>query len=203
MSDVKLCKYCKSEIPKGAKVCPVCYKKQKKPLGIIIAVIVVLAILVGIFGGGNDEQSQVENSASTDKEVVEKDNIIKVGDSFEAKGLSVTVNNAEVDHKVSDPYGLYKLDDGLVYLMVDFTFENTGDGDKYVSIYDFKCYADDAACEQEFVTADTGDFINTNLSSGRKCSFKTLYAVPANATTIELEYDASIWTDEKVKIQIK
>lgn len=49
--ETKLCKYCKSEIPYDAKVCPHCRKKQT-PNGCLIAiiVIVVLFILIGVAG---------------------------------------------------------------------------------------------------------------------------------------------------------
>ena len=87
--------------------------------------------------------------------------------------------------------------------MVSFTFENIGEsGDKYVSIYDFDCYADDASCEQEY-SLDDSSFINTNLSPGRNVSFKTYYAVPVNANSIELEYETNAWTSEKVIIKLK
>ena len=222
MSETKICKYCKTEIPKDAKICPNCRKKQKGKLGIIIAVVVVLLLIIGIAGGGSDDkkESKIDNSNasattesskttanedsnSVDNETSANNGVVQVGGSFEDKGLKFTVNEATLDYQIEDKYGFYKLDDGLVYLLVDFTFENTGDSDKYVSIYDFKCYADNTACEQQYVTDTTGDFINTNLSAGRNCSFKTLYAVPADASSIELEYEANIWTDEKVVVQIK
>ena len=38
--ETKLCKYCKSEIPYDAKVCPHCRKKQT-PNGCLIAIIAV------------------------------------------------------------------------------------------------------------------------------------------------------------------
>lgn len=217
MNETKICKYCKTEIPKDAKICPNCRKKQKGKLGIIIAVVVVLFLIGAVAGGGSDDkkESKIDNSGasaktentssdSTEDTTKDKnDDVVQVGGSFEDNGLKFTVSSAEVDYKVNDEYGLYKLDDGLVYLAVDFEFENTGDSDKYVSIYDFKCYADNTACEQQYVTSETGDFINTNLSAGRNVSFKTLYAVPADATSIELEYEANVWTDEKVVVKIK
>ena len=70
-------------------------------------------------------------------------------------------------------------------------------------MYDFKCYADNTACEQKYVTSVVGDFMNTNLSVGRNVSFKTLYAIPADASSIELEYEANVWTNEKVIVQLK
>jgi len=225
MSETKICKYCKTEIPKDAKICPNCRKKQKGPVGIIIAVVVVLLIIGVAAGGGNDKDSNesgkidnsnatsasdnsistsdATNSSDSTNKSDSKDNVVKVGGSFEDKGLKFTVNDAVLDYQVEDQYGIYDLDDGKVYLMVDFTFENTGDNDKYVSIYDFKCYADNTTCEQQYITAETGDFINTNLSAGRNVSFKTLYSVPADASTVELEYEANVWTNEKIVVQIK
>ena len=41
----KLCKHCKTEIPKDAKVCPNC-KKRQTPHGCLIAVVVVIVLIV-------------------------------------------------------------------------------------------------------------------------------------------------------------
>ena len=63
-SGTKLCKYCKSEIPAGAKICPNCRKKQGKS-GCLIAVIavVVILVLVGIAsGGGSDDKTSSSSS---------------------------------------------------------------------------------------------------------------------------------------------
>lgn len=52
-SQTKQCKYCKTEIPADAKVCPNC-KKRQQPSGCLIALIVVIVVvvLIGIIGGG-------------------------------------------------------------------------------------------------------------------------------------------------------
>ena len=63
-SGTKLCKYCSSEIPAGAKICPNCRKKQGKS-GCLIAVIavVVILVLVGIAsGGGSDDKTSSSSS---------------------------------------------------------------------------------------------------------------------------------------------
>lgn len=65
MSETKICKYCKTEIPKDAKICPNCRKKQKGPVGIIIAVVVVLLIIGIAVGGGNDNSATSDNGSST------------------------------------------------------------------------------------------------------------------------------------------
>jgi hypothetical protein len=146
-----------------------------------------------------------DNSEASDSETAEGDgnNVVLPGGSFEARGLKVTVDDAVVDYQVKDnEYGFYTLDDGLIYVATTFTFENTGESDVYVSIYDFDCYADDELCEQQYIS-DGGDFINTNLSAGRKKSFTTFYAVPADSTDIELEYTSNYWTDKKVIIKVQ
>ena len=73
---------------------------------------------------------------------------------------------------------------------------------KYVSIYDFDCYADNTICEQKYGLDDC-DFINTNLSSGRNVTFKTYYSVPVDAQSIELEYETNVWTNEKAIIKLQ
>ena len=220
---MKQCKACGQTIAKSAKVCPHCGAKQKGKGKIIIAAVaalIVIAAIAGTSGGGSSSkidnsgrkdsaESAVNAGTSNNESAAEKveepeDEFVVVGGSFEKDGLKFTVDDADLEYELKDnSYGFYDLDEGLHYIAVSFTFENTGTSDKYVSIYDFDCYADNGACEQQYVTADTGDFINTNLSAGRKVSFMTLYAVPDGAESIELEYSTSVWSDEKILIKLK
>lgn len=154
----------------------------------------------------NGNVKEVVNVESTKPETQEKPqetpSEITVGNSFEANGLKVTLNDANTDFTdYDDEYGVYKPEDGYKYISASFTFENTGDSDRYVSIYDFDCYADGTLCEQSYNFG--GDFINANISSGRNVSFDTYYVVPVESNSIELEYTSNIWTDEKVIIKIK
>ncbi|MBQ7147871.1 MAG: hypothetical protein IJR96_03870 [Pseudobutyrivibrio sp.] len=63
MGETKICKYCKTDIPKDAKICPNCRKKQKGKLGIIIAVVIVLLLIGCVAGSGSD--SSKSDTAST------------------------------------------------------------------------------------------------------------------------------------------
>ena len=221
---MKQCKACGSEIAKSAKACPNCGAKQKGVGKIILGIVLALFVVVAIAGiSGKDDSSKINNSGSNtnattataetgesnDKEAkgdeeTEGDKYLLVGGTYEDKDIKFTVDSADLEYELkSDEYGLYTLGEGLHYISVSFSFENIGTTDKYVSIYDFDCYADNNTCEQQFVTGDTGDFINTNLSPGRNTSFMVLFAVPDGAESIELEYEPNIWSNEKVLIKLK
>lgn len=63
--ETKKCKYCQSDIPKKAKVCPVCKKKQGGR-GCLIAVGVVVALgIIGAVAGGGGSSSNSNSAAST------------------------------------------------------------------------------------------------------------------------------------------
>ena len=65
-SQTKQCKYCKTEIPVDAKICPNC-KKRQQPSGCLIALIVVIVVvvLIGIIGGGTSGGSASTGTAQT------------------------------------------------------------------------------------------------------------------------------------------
>lgn len=206
--ETKICKYCQSEIPKKAKVCPNCRKKQSKfPKWIIFAVVIlVLIIAIGSCSGGNDNKETTDVSDSENKITTEQTedtaDKISIGQSFESNGLKITVNDASLDYQDYDnSYGMYTPDDGMKYIMVELTYENTGKSDEYVSIYDFECYADNTNYTQAYI--DDSTFMNTNLSSGRNVSFKIYFSVPQDAQDIELEYTGNIWSNDKPTIKLQ
>lgn len=58
----KVCKYCKSEIPADAKICPHCRKKQGGKGKIIIIAVIVIIVLFAIAGGGSSSSSETSTS---------------------------------------------------------------------------------------------------------------------------------------------
>ena len=220
--ETKLCKHCQTEIPKKAKVCPNCRKKQGG-VGKWIVIALVAVLLIGAIGGSDEESGNNDvgnnsemvnnnsnnntsengiNKYTTTENVDDKENIISKGDVFEANGLKVSIKEISTNYTdYEDPYGIYAPKEGYKYVSVSFTYENTGKSDAYVSIYDYDCYADGTLCEQSYYF-DT-DFINANLSSGRNVSFTTYYVVPVDAKDVELEYTSNIWTSKKVIITIQ
>lgn len=117
--------------------------------------------------------------------------------------MQVTINDFDLDYTdYEDEYGWNAPADGTKYIMIDVSYQNNSKDDKYVSIYDFQCYADNTDCEQNYSVVDSSS-LNANLSSGRKTSYKIAFVVPQDAQSIELEYETSIWTGHKEIIKLQ
>ncbi len=194
-------------------------KKPKKKHGCLTVIVVIFVIFILLIFLLSCIEVDVEDSdeADTQQEIIvdsdknednaknkDKSKDLTVGSSFDNDNLKITINDASTNFTdYDDSYGWNTPEDGMKYVMVSFTFKNIGEEDtQYVSIYDFDCYADDSVCEQVY-SLDDNDFVNTNLSPGRKVSFKTYYAVPKNSESIELEYKENFWNDKRVLIKIK
>ena len=70
-NEMKVCKHCHSEIPKKAKVCPQCRKKQGG-FGKTILIVLVVLFLLGSFGGSEEETKTTSETVANNSEVVSK-----------------------------------------------------------------------------------------------------------------------------------
>ena len=148
-------------------------KRIRKYIGVLLCLIVFAAMAMG---SGSDTSVDNSNaSGASDKTGTESDNVVMVGGSFEKDGLKGTVNDADTDFTdYDDPYGFYKPGDGKKYVKADFSFENNGKSDAYVSSADFSCYADNESCDQSFI-ASVNEFSGDTLSTGRKINFSVVF----------------------------
>lgn len=191
--------------------------KSKKHIGSWFAIIFcALFILTGgtvLSCGGKTANSENEETVvEINSDIVKNEeqstsesanNYYTEGQFFNTNDLKITINSVDLDYDdYEDEYGVYTLEDGKKYISVSFTYENVGDSDAYVSIYDYECYADGTLMEQTYYFI--GDFINGNISPGRNVSFETFYVVPTDAKEIELEYNELIsLSDKKIIIKLQ
>lgn len=112
-TDTKICKHCQSEIPKKAKVCPNCRKKQGGKLKWIIIAIVVIGIIGAAFGDGSENETASNNSASNSNEQQKEieymqvsvndmvaalnENAAAASDTYKEKYLEVTGKLSNID----------------------------------------------------------------------------------------------------------
>lgn len=147
--------------------------------------------------------SEITPESKVEEAEVPSGTVISPGYTFDADGLQVTINDFDLDYTdYEDEYGWNAPADGTKYIMIDVSYQNNSKDDKYVSIYDFQCYADNTDCEQNYSVVDSSS-LNANLSSGRNTSYKIAFVVPQDAQSIELEYETSIWTGHKEVIKLQ
>lgn len=91
--DIKLCKHCQSEIPKKAKICPNCKKKQG---GILkwIGIAFVVLIVIGALGGGEDKNKSTIQTENNFNDESNMENVIA-----ETETENGTVENPEEQEK--------------------------------------------------------------------------------------------------------
>lgn len=202
-TEMKTCKYCMTQIPKKAKICPNCKKKQSHTVRWVVLGILVFLILVSLFGGGNSETTnkdknpqKVDEVKTSKEEQTEKEvsNVFNVGDVVETENMRITFISAkeyESDNQFLQPK------DGYTYWEFSFKFENISDHDQSVSsMLNWECYADNSKCDQSWIGDDNG--LDATLSKGRETQGTVMFEVPKDANSIELEYDVNFWKEDKI-----
>ena len=195
--ETKKCKYCQSDIPKKAKVCPVCKKKQKKNIVLIIILIFVIlsftmcGTMCGLLGEAVDETVKEETKKEDALKKLAKKKF-KVGetvttDDMEIKYLSV--KDYKSDNEFMQPKKGYK------YIKAEFEFVNKSkEDDLSVSTLSFSCNADDY--EVETVYMDDNE-LDADLSPGKKAKGPIFFEVPKDAKSIEIQYESDWWDSIK------
>ena len=120
------------------------------------------------------------------------DNIFHPGDCFNANGLKITYVSAEkyiTDNMFMQP------EEGQMYIRLKIHAENISESDKYISSFEFECYADGTKTDANYFSDDA--LTGGTLSSGRKTEGYIYFTVPENAKQIEVEYETSFWSNKK------
>jgi hypothetical protein len=81
----KLCKYCQSEIPKKAKICPNCCKKQSHAITWIIVAIVVFFVIPTMLGHNEkaeNQETEIDSTIGETSNVDVNDNIDEINNEI-------------------------------------------------------------------------------------------------------------------------
>lgn len=132
---------------------------------------------------GAEEVSTTEESKD--------DGFLRVGDTLDDNGLKITYVSAE---KWTGYNQYMEPKDGNIIIKLYFDAENESSVDRFISLYDFLCYADGSATDMYYSGADD---LSLTLSKGRSGSGAVYFEVPADAEVVEVEYEVNIWTDRK------
>ncbi len=223
-SETKTCKYCKSEIPKGARICPNCRKKQSHIKGILVTFIILCFMFVTIIGHNSKENenstgkgssSNVHNKSSS--EVSESD--------FETKSylykneygscyyIVVIKNTSSVNASVSGN-ATAKDANGNSIGAADMSIEIIGAGETSLGYFVFdnsseivtvdcslkysaKTYYNPAVCNLETVnTVNNENVVVTATNRGENSAkFVVAYAIFFDSSNNVVDFDMTYITD--------
>lgn len=201
---LKKCKECGEEVSKDAKACPKCGKDQRNffKKHTVLCVIGAIIILGVIIGSGSSEPKNTltnqEQSTQTTNKVEEKKEY-NVGEIFEDDNIAIKYVSKNDNFTKYSKYADVKK--GYKIIQATFEFENVGTSDKYVSAYEFNCYADGYDCESFWSVDDSG--FSATLSANKKTKGSVYFEVPKDAEKIILEYENDVWTSNKVEFIVK
>ncbi|MGI5990229.1 MAG: DUF4352 domain-containing protein [Lachnospiraceae bacterium] len=138
-----------------------------------------------------DETEETTAAESIAEETTAAKDKYQVGDTVEAGGMKIVYASSGVYTEESQ---YLQPAEGNQYIYLDFVFENVGNQDQFVSVYDFTGYADDSAIEQYYQE----DSLSATLSSGRTAEGKVIFEVPQDASVIDVEYQPSFLSSDKI-----
>lgn len=213
----KTCKYCGSQIPAGAKVCPYCRKKQKGKGGLIaIIVIVILIIIIAAAASGDDKPKKVTTSSTSSsakstsskssKKDKKEDTTFTVGDTADFDGVKVKLSSAILSKGSEANFAVP--DKGKYFLALIFDIENDSDEDITVSTWvSFEAYCDDMSIDMDYTGEEAPEVDGLNqldgdVASGKKMNGIMTYQVPKDFKKFEISYQPDFWGDKKVTFEI-
>lgn len=211
MAKLTICKTCGAQISSDAKACPSYGAKVKKPkiwLWVIVGVL-VLGVIGGAFGssadkpqpvGSSTENSERVTSSLPDKETAaveaapEKTSF-GIGEAAEYRDIIVTLNSVTE----SNGNGVFKPEDGKVFLLCEFTIENNSSSDLAVSsMLSFEAYADDYSASMNLSATVSSDKnqLDGSVASGKKMNGVIGYEVLNDWSNFEIRFQPNVWSSK-------
>lgn len=174
---------------------------MKKALSVFLAMLCVVLFTAFALGSGEDSTASVSSGSGETQaaatEASAETLTAHVGDTLTTADLKITYVSCS-EYKGYNEFTAPK--DGNKVVKLTFDVENISDIDRYISYFDFSCYADDVAAEAYY---SMDDDLAATVSPGRKASGSVYFEVPKGAESIEVEYETDFWTGNKAIFVVK
>lgn len=204
--ETKKCKHCQSDIPKKAKVCPVCKKKQGSVLKWILVIVFALAIIGVVTSNDNDNSNNISraDSQNTDVHVPESSSqseeqelVFRVGETAEYKDVQVTLLN--ITESTGSQFN--KPTDGNVFILAEFEIANNSDKELAISsLMCFDAYQDGYATNISLTALieNPGEQLDGSIAPGKKMKGAIGYEIPSDYKELEINVQLDIWSSTKI-----
>lgn len=199
----KVCKYCKTEIPGDAKVCPNCRKKQGIKIWQIILIVIVVFGVIGSFSGGSDEPTSTGSNPENTGNVENKEQKTEFAQNeivtFDGVNYSITnvVRSAGAEYEVPR--------EGYEYIIVSVKIENNSDKKISYNPYDWKMENSNGQEESTtFTTIDNDTSLSSgDLNAGGVKEGTLAFEQPIGDSGLKLNYYSNSVFDDEASFKIK
>lgn len=190
----KQCKYCGSDIPEQAKVCPYCNKKQshtvRNVILIIVGIVVLLVLLFSCMSNGSSNETSSTDTGTTNQTdnsaVNQAQQNYTVGSTFTCNDVSATLNSVSVS--MGDEYNTPQA--GYEYLLCSWTVTNNGSEDFNPFDFTTNGYVDGATVESAITGLPDQFDMGTIMIPGSSTTGYKVYEVPQG------------WQQFQIRVQI-
>lgn len=169
---------------------------MRKFISVLLCVAILCAYAVFTVGSGSDDASVSSDDSSTQSTAPSETYVrVKPGEVLTANDLKITYVSCE-EFKDYNQYLGPK--EGNKIIKLSLNVENTGSSDRFISVYEFECYADNAQMDAHYEDDD----LSATLSAGRTAKGSVYFEVPKNAEKIEVEYETDFWSSGKAIFEV-
>ena len=169
---------------------------MRKFISVLLCVAILCAYAVFAVGSGSDDASVSSDDSSTQSTAPSETYVrVKPGEVLTANDLKITYVSCE-EFKDYNQYLGPK--EGNKIIKISLNVENTGSSDRFISVYEFECYADNAQMDAHYEDDD----LSATLSAGRTAKGSVYFEVPKNAEKIEVEYETDFWSSGKAIFEV-
>ncbi len=210
---MKQCKHCKSVIDDKAKVCPTCQRKQGGKRKYILIAIGVICVIAAVSTTAEDKPKQVASDSATSSpsttdtaketskptSTPEEKSKFTVGESAEYKDVIVTLNGVTE----SEGTDFMKPEDGNVFVLANFSFENNSDKELNISsALSFDAYQDGYSTSISITglaAKGTEQQLDGTIAPGKKMKGVVAYEVPASYKDLEINVKLDVWSSKNIE----
>ncbi|CCY47075.1 putative uncharacterized protein [Firmicutes bacterium CAG:822] len=185
MGEKKLCKYCKSEIDKKAKICPFCKRGQGNVVLRLLFVFIIITFVITVLASLGDSSNSTSNEKKT----------VNMGEKVTVNDVDYIVNEKKIQKEISVASGYFKYTADGNYLLINITITNNSKSSINIDSTDFRLKDENGATYSASILTSVDNMDMLNFETINPNATESGYIAYDIANT-DLHYTLTIDGDE-------